>query len=408
VESKHQLGGTGTTGLVSHWLGGRNNDGTWAVGGIFRELSEDSSAKGIAVIPNPSDYSGVKYAPHGMYKGQLLAGIPFDPFMMAPYLEEVLLSAGVDIIYETWAVATVREGSRLTHVVISGKEGLRLVPAKVFVDATGDADLAAKSGCSYAFGDADGKAMAISLMIHVENVNEKELMEYVIGEDDPRFKNLMTDLRSRGVNCYEYPMIIFVKMTRDGYFMINGRPLSGIDGTSTESRTNAYVTERRKIHGTIELFRKHWPGCKNITLRAVASNLGVRESRRIDAEGYFSVNDIIEEKTVPDTIGFTAYGWDINQGSGDIDPHSLVKPPVIPIPYSVMVPKGVENLICPGRAINCERVVLGPMRVQAPIMAMGEAAGIAAAEVVTSNIRFADIDTDKLRSCLSENAAIVD
>ena len=97
VEGKHQLGGDGVTGMVSHWLGGRSNDGDWVIGGIFRELAEATCARSIAVIPDPKAYAGVPNSPHGIHKRQLLAGIPFDPFAMAPFLERTLLHAGVDI-----------------------------------------------------------------------------------------------------------------------------------------------------------------------------------------------------------------------------------------------------------------------------------------------------------------------
>ena len=209
------------------------------------------------------------------------------------------------------------------------------------------------------------------------------------------------------MDCYNYDIIIFVRMTRDGYFMINGRALPAIDGTDPGARTRAYIEERGKVDGTLELFREHWPGCADITLRAVATSLGVRESRRIEAIGRLSVRDVVEGRAVPDTIGFTAYPWDINQGTGDVDPKKLTKPPVIPLPYSVMVPKGLANVICPGRSINCERVVLGPMRVQAPIMAMGEAAGTAAAMAVRGGVDFAGVDADELRASLAEAGAIV-
>ena len=407
IEAKHQLGGTGTTGLVSHWLGGRQSDGEWVIGGIYKELSETAAEKGIAVLPDPADYKDTKYAPHGIHKGQLLVGIPFDPFSMAPFLERLLLDAGVEIVYESWVVDVIRVGSAISHVVVAGKDGLKAVAARFFVDATGDADVAAAAGCGFEYGDNDGRPMSVSLIIHLENVNEDELMRYIYDEDDPRYLKMLEKLRGRGINCFNYQMIIFVKMNRDGYFMINGRALTEIDGTDPESRTHAYITERAKIDETIELFRKHWPGCAGITLRAVSANLGVRESRRIHAINRMTVKDVIEKKAIADTIGFTAYPWDVNKGAGDVDPKSLSKPPVIPIPYSVMVPVAVSNVICPGRAIDCERIVLGPMRVQAPIMAMGEAAGTAASMAVKGGCGFADIDTDVLRSALTDAGGIV-
>ena len=190
--------------------------------------------------------------------------------------------------------------------------------------------------------------------------------------------------------------------------MINGRGLSRIDGTNRASRTGAYITERGKVDGTLELFRRHWPGTRHATLRAVASCLGVRETRRIKAVGYLSVQDVLNRCEFDDIIGYTAYGWDINRGAGEqVDPKSLAKPPVIPIPFRGMLPETVGNLICPGRAVNCERPVLGPMRVQAPIMAMGQAAGTAAAAAIDGGVAFRDVDVQRLRTSLADDGANV-
>ena len=146
----------GVTGMVSHWLGGRSNDGDWVIGGIFRELAEAACARSIAVIPDPAAYADVPYAPHSIHKRQLLAGIPFDPFAMAPFLEQTLLDAGVDIRYETLTVDAIVENGAVTRVITAGKDGLSAVGARVFIDATGDADVAARTGCRYVVGDRGG------------------------------------------------------------------------------------------------------------------------------------------------------------------------------------------------------------------------------------------------------------
>jgi len=325
---------------------------------------------------------------------------------MAPLLERTLLDAGVEIAYESQVIDVVREGDAVSHVIAAAKDGLKAIAGRVFIDATGDADVAATAGCKYEFGDQEGRPMAASLIIHVERVDEEALLGYITGEDDPRFRKKLSELRSDGVDCYNYDNIT-VKMTRDGSFMINGRALPEIDGTDPGARTGAYIEERGKVEGTLELFREHWPGCADVSLRAVATSLGIRESRRIEAIGRLSVRDVVEGRPVPDTIGFTAYPWDINQGADDVNPKELIKPPVIPIPYGVMVPRGVAKLICPGRAINCERVVLGPMRVQGPIMAMGEAAGTAAAMALRGGVGFGGVDADELRAVLAVAGAIL-
>ena len=94
-------------------------------------------------------------------------------------------------------------------------------------------------------------------------------------------------------------------------------------------------------------------------------------------------------------------------GTSGIPTCSGTKPALTPIPYRIMLPRPVTNLICPGRAVSVERDVLGPLRVMAPCMAMGEAAGVAAAAVAAQGRRFADVDTRELRAELARRGAIV-
>jgi hypothetical protein len=121
------------------------------------------------------------------------------------------------------------------------------------------------------------------------------------------------------------------------------------------------------------------------------------------------VEDLHQGKQFEDTIGFSAYGWDLPDPKRPSDnPSHGRKLPVVPIPYRTMLPRPIENLICPGRAINVERPVLGPLRVMAPCMAMGEAAGTAAVQVVRGNGAFADVDVPALQETLRDNGAVVD
>ena len=119
--------------------------------------------------------------------------------------------------------------------------------------------------------------------------------------------------------------------------------------------------------------------------------------------------DLNEGISFPDTIGFSAYGWDLpNPKRPSDNPGHGRKRPLTPIPYRVLLPEGVENLVCPGRAISVERAVLGPLRVSAPCMAMGEAAGQAAAQVVQNNVAFRDVNVERLRKDLADHGAVVE
>ncbi|MCK5119656.1 MAG: FAD-dependent oxidoreductase, partial [Candidatus Latescibacteria bacterium] len=151
------------------------------------------------------------------------------------------------------------------------------------------------------------------------------------------------------------------------------------------------------------------PGFREARIKAVAPLMGVRETRRIVGDYTLRVDDLVGTVTFPDTIALSAYGWDLpdpNRPSHQ-PMHGQSKSPVTPIPYRIMVPRPVENLICPGRAVSVERDVLGPIRVMAPCMAMGEAAGLAACQAVRRGVSFREVETQRLRAALRECGAIV-
>ena len=218
-------------------------------------------------------------------------------------------------------------------------------------------------------------------------------------------------MRAKGEWPFIYERFITVQMTEPGTMMVNTPRITGIDGTDGASITKGMIQGRREILQLLEVMRKHFPGCRNARLRSVAPLLGVRETRRIVGDFRFTVQDVVERRAVPDTIGFTAYGWDLpDPVKPSYQPMTEARTrriAVTPIPYRVLLPRPVRNLICPGRAISVERHVLGPLREQAPCMAMGQAAGTAAS-LVPAGAGFADVEVPALRQRLRDQGAIVD
>ena len=408
VESQGQLGGMGTSGLVSHWLGGRTANGRWIVGGIFRELAEEAVAQGFALLPRET--AGVKYQPHGWFNG-LVHGVPFDPFAMAAYLDRKMMADKVEILFDTRVVdARVADG-RISHLFLANKAGIQAVAARAVIDATGDADVAARAGWPTVLGrDGDHLMTPTTLMFHVDNVDQAALAAYIQDKESPRLKELILALRASGAWTFPYEIFISVQLQEPGVMMINTSRLVGIDGTDPRSLTRGMIQGREETQQLLALMRKHIPGCAQARIKAVASLLGVRETRRIVGDYVLSVDDLVTGKSFADTIGFSGYWWDLpDPKRPSHQPMEGRKAPYpTPIPYRVVVPRAVENLICPGRAISVERDVLGPLRVMAPCMAMGEAAGLAAKQVVTRNIAFANVDIAALQTTLRAKGAILD
>lgn len=192
--------------------------------------------------------------------------------------------------------------------------------------------------------------------------------------------------------------------------MSNTSRITGCDGTDGASISRAMAQGRSELLQLLAILRRHAPGFQNARIKAIAPLLGVRETRRIAGDFVLSVDDLITGREMDDAVGFSSYGWDLpDPKKPSHQPmEGRAKPGVTPIPCRIMLPRGIGNLICPGRAVSVDRDVLGPLRVMAPCMAMGEAAGTAAIQVARENKTFGAVDVQELRQSLHKAGAIVD
>ena len=427
VEAQAQAGGMATSGLVSHWLGGRTYDGKcWGVGGLFRSLTTEAVEAGAAILPAKEQERDV-YSPFGWCKrgGILHAGVPLDPFRLAAFLDDKLAEAGVEVLFlsrVTDVVMADGPGRRISHVVISSKWGLTAVEAKVVIDATGDADVAAYSGCEVWKGrDEDNLMTPITLEFHVDNVDQDKMESYVNDNQSTwpeekhcyRFLGEIQDMMKDGTWPWDYNRLITVQLTERGTFMINTSRLCGVDGTDARSLSDGIARGRQETLGLLKILRERIPGFEQARLKAVASTPGVRETRRIKGEFVFNIDHLRGEQEVPGVIGFSHYGWDLPNpkepsNNPNVGKERGIKLAAFPIPFMAMVPVGIDNLMCCGRTLSVERELLGPLREMAPCMAMGEAVGVAAGQVVKGGTAARDVDTDRLRADLKGYDGIVD
>ncbi|MFC1716320.1 FAD-dependent oxidoreductase [Candidatus Poribacteria bacterium] len=411
VERTGQLGGVAVSCGVSVFLGYRSGDKKRWVGGIFEEIVQALIATGGAV--DPLTFREEKYPPFGWYPG-LARGIPFEPSAAAVLMDEKVRAAGVDVLLFTSFVDVVKAEDLVTHIVIHNKSGLQAVPAKAVVDATGDADVAARAGCEVVKGrEEDGLMTPATLIFFVDRVDRDELSSYIYRHKSPRFRELIRSLREKGEWTFPYEIFISFQVMDDDVFMINTLRLCDVDGTEADSLTRGMMAGRQEVQELFALMKEYFPGFANARIRWVAPMIGVRETRRIVGDYVLTIDDIVSGITFPDTIGFSVYGWDLpDPKKPSYQPMSgkkiARKNPFTPIPYRVMTPRPVKNIICPGRAVSVQRHVLGPLRVMAPCFAMGEAAGLAAVQVTEKGIPFREIDIQQLQERLKENGAILD
>jgi len=417
VEGMGQLGGMAVTGHVSHWLGGRTQEGEWVVGGLFKSLAEEAAGRGYAVLPKLKE--GEKYHPHGWYNW-FIHGIPLDPFSVDLLLDEKMEKAGVNVLLHTQVVDALIEGEKITHILMYNRSGLQAVRTKAVIDATGNAEIAIKSGCETIKGrKGDHKMTPASLIFHVYNVDQDALTRYIEKENDPKLRNFISQLRKKNEWDFPYDIFISTQLVEKGEFYINTNRLTGVDGTDGDSISDGMRRGRKEIHKLMNIFRKYIPGFEKARIKTIAPQMGIRETRRIIGDFVLTVEDLAQDREFDDCIGFSMYGWDLpDPDKPSIQPfandevtgykYKIRKGLSTPLPFRIMIPRPVRNLICPGRAVSVEGQVLGPVRVMAPCMAMGEAAGMASKQVIDNGISYAEIDIQELRKKLKRVGAIVE
>ena len=401
IERGACIGGVATQGLVNHILGGRtykNGQLLTSIGGIYERLEQRLLKENAAVDVGEIDFSNPA---HGWYPS-LAAGLIFDGERAKLIFEQWLTEVGVEILYHTNILDVVKEGERIRGVVISNKSGLSFVRGKYFADTTGDADICAFADCPYLVGDENGGVAAASLELHVDHVDHEELSSYMKSTGDVRFRALIEPLKERGIWNFPYDIFISVMLTQKDVFMINTNRMVGIDALNARSTTQGVIDARQENYMLFEIMRKHFPGFKHARIRSIAPALGIRESRRIVGEYILSVDDLVNEKAFDDTIAYSVYGWDLpdpKKPSHQPD-KGKHKPLFTPIPYRCLIPKMIGNLIVAGRSISVERPVLGPIRVMAPCIAMGEAAGYATKIALDAGTRYKNINIKLLKETI--------
>ena len=413
IESMGQLGGMAVTGMVSHWLGGRTEEGKWVVGGIFRSLAEEAALKGAALVPRLNEVE--PYTPFGGYNW-FIHGIPVDPFQLDHFLDCKMEESGVDVLLQTNCVDAVVHDSEISRIITYNRSGLQSVSAQAVIDATGNAEIAARSGCEWTMGK---RLTPASLSFQVYNVDQKRFLGFVASERDPKLRRLIKKLKETGEWDFPYDLFIWIQLLHEDEFFINTTRLIGVNGVDGVSISDGLKRGRLEIQKLMSVFRNHVPGFEAVRLKATAPQLGIRETRRITGDFVYKVEHLQTDTFFDDCIGFSMYGWDLpdpekpsEQPFAQDTKKGFVpkknKPLATPLPYRMMVPKPIRNLINPGRAVSVEGQVLGPVRVMAPCMAMGQAAGMASAQVVRDGIAYAQVNIERLRDGLRNAGCIVD
>jgi len=336
---------------------------------------------------------------------------------------QMLLEAGVQVTLHAMVANVIREGNKIAGIVIQSKGGREVFTAKTYIDCTGDADVAYAAGVPTDKGDDGGGLQPPTLMFCLAGVDTEKLRHAIA--DHPKtymtdfipndyfgqnhqfivvgLKELIKAAQAAGLDIRTERTIIITGL-RAGEAWINMTRMAGVDGTDVHSLTAGEIEGRRQIPDIQKYLREYVPGFENCYFTKAAPFLGIRETRRIVGHYIMDRDDVLSQRRFDDAIAVASYPIDIHrptdagctlEWSGDC----------YDIPYRSLVPLEIENLLVAGRCISTTHEAMAAIRVMATCMAMGEAAGRAAAMCAKQGIRPEQVKVDELQKELLSHGA---
>jgi len=418
IERYGFLGGMATAGLVTHF----DPIDLMEITGIAKEVYEKLKAEG-AVKEFPTTEIEMPYT-------YWEAGCGFDPEVYKYLVMELVEKEGVHFLLHSLATDVIKEGSQVKGAVVYSKSGRQEIKGKTMVDATGDGDMAARAGAPYQKGTEDGELMSPSLCFTIGGVDMGKLMEYVDQHPEeigchPRlgrfiknvhrsaiiqgFHQLIQKARENGDLTIPLPEqgIGMVPLSRAGEFHINATRTPGIDATKVEDLTRGELSERKHVHQLFQFMHKYFPGFEKAYIMSTPAQIGIRETRRIKADYYLTLDDVKQARTFDDAImqGRWAHS-DIHSGKNMQWEFEMIEGPY-QVPYRCLLPQGVENMVVGGRCLWVQREVLGTLRSMPMCMATGQAAGVAASLAAKANKTPREIEAEQIQQKLREQGVCI-
>jgi hypothetical protein len=322
----------------------------------------------------------------------------FDDEKMKIVLDRMMQDHGVDLLLHSTLVGVEMDRRRITHVQTMAKSGRTDVAGTMFVDSTGDGDLAAHAGAPVEIGRRqDGLCQPMTLCFRIGGVAG----EPGVGQLREELTEIFLAAKAAGeVDNPREDVLVFGTMVPH-MFHFNTTRVVRRDATNTWDLTAAELEGRRQVAELFDLFKRRSPRFKDAYLVKMAAQIGVRESRRVVGEYVLDVSEVIEAAKFEDGIARSRYPVDIHSPTGE---GTLIRrlPPgeFYEVPYRCLVPKNVDNLLIGSRCISATHEAHSSLRVMPVVAGIGEAAGVAAAWAAREGILPREVSGARLKAAI--------
>ena len=356
---------------------------------------------------------------------------PFNAEGLKLILDEMLDEAGCEVLFHTFIGGVKSEDHKIASLTICNKDGLSEISGKVYIDATGDGDLAAWAGASVIKGrETDGAMQPMTTKMKFCNVDTSLLRKH-IAQHAEKFPRLVDHIdlmnktpylaiagfidefkRAKEAGEISIPRedILFFETDVPGEFIINTTRIIGHDATDAKSLSDAERTGRLQCAELQRFLRKYIPGFDKAHLELTGPSIGVRQSRQLKGMYTLTAQDILERKLFDTTIAHSAYPIDIHNPKGEGTESIFMSEPgtYYSIPYEIMVCNEVDNLLVTGRCVSATFEAQAAIRTTPTAGALGHACGTAAGMAVKANLDPKKIDVKELQKLLKEQDAYLE
>ena len=341
------------------------------------------------------------------------------------YVADTLVGeSSITPVLHCYAVHGLMDGDTITGIITESKSGRQAILARRVIDSTGDGDIACLAGAPYRQLPKN-ELLGVSVSFGCQGVNAERFRAYVrenpsylgdwdelgetTGKENRLFSPYLEEPFNRAKEAGEIPPDLWIKGTwssihdsGDATYM-NMVVINGIDPTDVGDLTRAEMNGRHQVMLAIEALKKYTPGFENARLRTFCSSLGVRESRKIVGAATLTEHDVKNQARFDDAIGIfpeflDGYGVVIIPTTGRY----------FQVPYGILVPQKVENLLVAGRCVAGDRISHAATRQMMCCTVTGQGAGIAAAVSLKDNVPVRAVDIAQVQKALVKQGVRID
>ncbi len=374
------------------------HEGTVESGGIGAEFEERAKAMG-----------GTRKEPQSRSEA-------LDTEMFKYVADRLVDEAGVAPVLHCLGVEPVMEGTTIKGIVTESKSGRQAILAKRVIDATGDADIAYRAGAPYRLSRKKD-LLGVTVSFSCKGVNRGAFLEYVqshpatlkdwaektTGKEDDLFSPYLSEPFKKAKEAGEIPEGVEItgtwsSVTKEGEATyLNVVYMEGFDGTDVRDLTRGEMEGRQQAMWAISALKKYTPGFENARLRTFGASLGIRESRKIVGQYNITVDDVMNQARFNDAVGMVpefldGYGMVVIPTTGRY----------FQVPYGIMVPQKLENLLVAGRCVAGDRLSHAATRSMRCCTVTGQGAGVAASVSIKGKKTCREVDIREVQQALEK------